>query len=109
MYCIFSTSQSQQQQWQYAGPYFSAIPPSPNNTYQSHTNRMSTKKGENSFEKYPSQAVYYETEQGQNRVSYERRPNQEQYASYSRDAMYRRSSGPGWQRQEVFYPAKSYK
>ena len=100
MSCMFSTSQ--QQQWQYTGPY-SPMPPFPNNTTWVANNEKK------SFEQYPPQTVHYETEQGQNRVSYERRPNQEQYASYPRDAIYRRASGPGWQRQEVFYPAKSYK
>lgn len=118
MFCMFSTSRQQQQQWQYVGPYFSTMSPFPNNTtwveqnkngYRSHTNRMFANNEKTSFEQYPSQAVHYKTDQGQNRVSYERRANQEQYASYPHDATYRRASGPGWQRQEVFYPAKSYK
>ncbi len=30
-------------------------------------------------------------------MSYEQNPNQEQYASYPQDAIYRHTSGPGWQ------------
>jgi len=44
-----------------------------------------------------------------NKISYERNPNQQQYASYPRDAIYHHASGPGWSQQQVFYPANLFK
>lgn len=37
-----------------------------------------------------------------NRISYERNPNPEQYASYPKEAIYHCVSGSGWQQQQVF-------
>lgn len=111
----------QQQQGQFMGsgfPAFPAFPPFPNNTHVDvqnvnygppNTNHMSGENRKNSFEQHPSHGFHFEGDDGPNRVSYERQPNQEQYASYPRDAVYRHASGPGWQRQEVFYPPRPYK
>jgi hypothetical protein len=45
----------------------------------------------------------------ENKISYERKPNQEQYASYPPDAIYRHASGPGWQQQQIVYPPNLFK
>lgn len=110
--------QQQQQQGQFIGSGFPPFPPFPNNTYMDvqnvnngppNTNHMSREHGRNFFEQNSPYGVHYEGEDGPNRVSYERQPNQEQYASYPRDAVYRHASGPGWQRQEVSYPPRPYR
>ena len=35
--------------------------------------------------------------------------NQVQHASYPEGAVYYHASGPGWQQQQTFYPATSFK
>ena len=118
MFYLCSMSQ-QQQQGQFIGQGFPTFPPFPNNIisytgqntnyYQPYLNRTSAENQKNSFEQHPPRAFHYDREEGEKRVSYERNRHQEQYASYPRDAIYRRASGPGWQQQQVFYPARSYK
>lgn len=62
--------------------------------------------------------MYQQQQQGQfifpvpnniseNKISYKQNPNQKQYASYPSNAIYHHASGPGWQQQQIFYPANS--
>jgi hypothetical protein len=106
----------QQQQGQFMFPSFSPFVPNHVNVYGNETNNIAS-NGNHMFAQNsnPSSGQYqwqssYSTGGGENnKMSYERNPNQEQYASYPSDAIYRRASGPGWQRQEVFYPANPFK
>jgi len=41
-----------------------------------------------------------------NNTTYDQSPIQQQYASYPPGAIYRRTSGPGWQQQQVSYPSR---
>ncbi|CAF1461767.1 unnamed protein product [Rotaria sp. Silwood1] len=117
----------QQQQGQFMSqgfPAFSLFPPFPNfvpfpnnvnyNTYSMNysspnPNHMFTDNDNNySSAQYQWQS-HHPDRGGNNKTSYERNGNQEQYASYPEGAVYRRASGPGWQRQEMFYPSNSFK
>jgi hypothetical protein len=116
--------QQQQQQQQQGQFMFSNFPPFPNiapfpdNVYvderpskymPSNDNYTFTENVNNSPGQYQQQRVYSERGGENNKISYERNPGQEQFASYPEGAIYRRASGPGWQRQEVFYPPNSFK
>ncbi len=122
MFLFSMWQQQQQQQGQFMFqnfPPFPPFPPFPNNVNtdvqnrnygQPNTNYMYTENNNNnSSGQHRSQNFRFEGEEGNNKISYQRNPNQEQYASYPRDAIHRHASGPGWQKQEVFYPAKSFK
>ena len=89
--------------------YFDANPhPHNMNNYSSNIHEIHNDENGHIYNAKPSKNVYHEGEQGNNRFSYQRNENQEQYASYPRDAVYHRSNGPGWQRQEVHYPPRPY-
>ncbi len=65
-----------------------------------------------SSEQYQWQSIYSEggERSGENnKISYQRNRNQQQYALYPSNSIYRSTSGPGWQQQQVFYPANSFK
>ncbi len=81
----------------------------PPNNIPSNNNYTFTENVNNSPGQYQWQRVYSDGRGENNKVSYERNPGQEQYASYPEGAIYRRASGPGWQRQEVFYPHNAFK
>jgi hypothetical protein len=76
----------------------------------SNGNYVYTENNNNSSGQYQWQGTY-SSERGRenNKISYQRNPNQEQYASYPEDAIYRHASGPGWQQQEVFYRATPFR
>lgn len=109
-----------QQQGQGNGQFMSQnFPPFPNNFYNGvqnmnynynppNTTHMFSHSNQYSSDQHPSRSFHFERQEGNNKVSYERNGNQEQYASYPQDAVYRRASGPGWQRQETYYPARPF-
>jgi len=71
---------------------------------------MYAENNNNSSGRYQWQSSYSsETGGKNNKISYQQNPNQQQYASYPKGAIYRHASGPGWQRQEVFYSTNSFK
>jgi hypothetical protein len=71
---------------------------------------MYAENNNSSSGQYQWQSTYSSERGGENnKISYQRNPNQQQYALCPEDAIYRHTSGPGWQRQEVFYPANPFK
>jgi hypothetical protein len=96
---------------------FSNFVPFPNNindskptTIPSNGYFMYAENNNSSSGQYQSQSTCSSEGGGENnKIRYQRNPNQQQCASYPEDAIYRHASGPGWQRQEVFYPANPFK
>lgn len=59
----------------------------------------------------PPMGQYYPSEnKGETqKMNCEQNLNQGQYASYPDNVIYRHASGPGWQQQQMFYPANAFK